>query len=306
MPPQPDADPRAARVPAAIAWMLVTTFFFVCVHATGKCLVASHPVVQVVWGRYVFHLLFAAAILGPRLLRVARTANLRLQLLRSLFMLGASGFYFAGVRTLPLAEANAIAFTTPILVALLAQPVLGERVGPRRWLGVGFGFLGALIVIRPGSGVMDLAAVFLLASALCNACYHIATRQLGARDDPLTTLFYTALVGTLGASAALPLVWQPLGAKEWLLLATIGGFACAGHFAIIKAYQAAPAPVVAPFNYTILIWTVIFGYLIFGDLPGPWTLLGAAIIVMSGLYILRRENRADAPRDQARPRPGAG
>ena len=286
--------------------MLVTTFFFVCVHATGKYLVASHPVVQVVWGRYVFHLIFAALILGPRLMRVARTANLRLQLLRSLFMLGASGFYFAGVRSLPLAEANAIAFTTPILVVLLAQPVLGERVGLRRWLGVGFGFLGALIVIRPGSGVMDLAAAFLLASALCNACYHIATRQLGARDDPLTTLFYTALVGTLGASAALPLVWQPLDAEGWFLLATIGAFACAGHFAIIKAYQAAPAPVVAPFNYAILIWTVVFGYLVFGDLPGPWTVLGAAIIVMSGLYILRRERGADAPGDQTRPRTGAG
>jgi drug/metabolite transporter (DMT)-like permease len=288
-----DPDPRVARVPAGIAWMLVTTFLFVCVHATGKYLVASHSVVQVVWGRYVFHLLFAAAILGPRLMGVARTANLRLQLLRSLFMLGASGFYFAGVRTLPLAEANAIAFTTPILVALLAQPVLGERVGLRRWLGVGFGFLGALIVIRPGSGVMDPAAAFLLASAMCNACYHIATRQLGARDDPLTTLFYTALVGSAGASAALPVVWQPLDTKGWLLLATIGAFACAGHFAIIKAYQAAPAPVIAPFNYAILIWAVVFGYLVFGDLPGPWTVLGASIIVISGLYILRRERVAE-------------
>ncbi|MDH3595952.1 MAG: DMT family transporter [Rhodospirillales bacterium] len=296
MPSRPEPDePRAPRVPAAVVWMLVTTFFFVCVHATGKYLVASHPVVQVVWGRYVFHLLFAAAILGPRLTRVARTANLRLQLLRSLFMLGASGFYFAGVRTLPLAEANAIAFTTPILVVLLAQPVLGERVGPRRWLGVAGGFLGALIVIRPGSGVMDLAAGFLLASAFCNACYHIATRQIGARDDPLTTLFYAAVVGTAGASAALPVVWQPLDAEAWLLLAVLGGVACAGHFTIIKAYQAAPASVVAPFNYAILIWTVVFGYVIFGDLPGPWTLLGAAVIVLSGLYILRRERGAKPP-----------
>jgi len=293
----PETEPRVPRVPAAVAWMLVTTFFFVCVHATGKHLVASHPVVQVVWGRYLFHLLFAAAILGPRLVLVARTANLRLQLLRSLFMLGASGFYFAGVRTLPLAEANAIAFTTPILVALLAQPVLGERVGARRWLGVAGGFLGALIVIRPGSGVMDLAAGFLLASAFCNACYHIATRQLGGRDDPVTTLFYAAVVGTAGASAALPVVWQPLETGDWLLLALLGGFACAGHFTIIKAYQAAPAPVVAPFNYAILIWTVVFGYVVFGDLPGPWTVLGALVIVASGLYILRREGavRGEVP-----------
>ena len=111
----------------------------------------------------------------------------------------------------------------------------------------------------------------------------------------MTTLFYAAVVGTAGASAALPFVWQPLDLQAWLLLAVLGGFASAGHFAIIKAYQAAPAPVVAPFNYAILIWTVIFGYLIFGDLPGPWTVLGALVIVASGLYILRRERGAKGP-----------
>ena len=298
----PKPAPRAQRVPAAVAWMLVTTFFFVCVHTTGKYLVADYPVGQVVWGRYVFHLIFAAAILGPRLARVARTANLRLQLLRSLFMLGATVFYFLGVRILPLAEANAITFTTPILVVMLSQPVLGERVGPRRWLGVGVGFLGALIIIRPGSGVMELAAAYLAVSTLCNACYHITTRQLGARDDPLTTLFYTATVGTLGASAALPLSWQPMDGMGWLLMVAIGGFACAGHFAIIKAYQAAPAPIVAPFAYAILLWAVVFGYAVFGDLPGPWTILGAAVIVGSGLYVLRRETLAGrAGRDEAPP-----
>ena len=119
-----------------------------------------------------------------------------------------------------------------------------------------------------------------------------STRQLGTRDDPLTTLFYTASVGTLGASAALPFSWQPLDGTGWLLMAAIGGFACAGHFAIIKAYQAAPAPIVAPFAYATLLWAVVFGYAVFGDLPGPWTILGGGVIVASGLYILRRETLA--------------
>ncbi|MDH3476500.1 MAG: DMT family transporter [Rhodospirillales bacterium] len=272
--------------------MLVTTFFFVCVHTTGKVLVASYPVAQVVWGRYLFHLLFAAAILGPRLRQVARTENLKLQLLRSLFMLGATAFYFAGVALLPLAEANAITSTTPIFVTLLARPVLGERVGLRRWLGVAAGFLGALIIIRPGSGVMDLAAGLLMVCALSNACYHVTTRRLGGRDAPLTTLFYTATVGAVATSAALPAVWQPMDATAWILMVAIGGFACIGHFAIIKAYEAAPAAVVAPFNYAILIWSALFGFVVFGDLPGPWTLLRAAAIVASGLYILHRERLA--------------
>jgi drug/metabolite transporter (DMT)-like permease len=290
-----DPNPRAGAVPRSIAWMLLTTFLFVCVHATGKYLVASYPVGQVVWGRYFFHLLFVVAVLGPRLGRAVRTANLPLQLLRSGFMLGATVFYFAGVRLLPLTEANAIAFTTPILVALLARPVLGERVGPRRWLGVAFGFLGALIVVRPGSGVMELAAGILIASSFCNAFYQITTRQLGARDDSLTTLFYTATVGTVAASLALLAGWAPMDMTGWLLMAAIGAFACGGHFALIKAYQGAPASVVAPFNYANLVWAVFFGFFVFGDLPDTWTVLGAVIIVASGLYILHREKASGRP-----------
>jgi drug/metabolite transporter (DMT)-like permease len=285
-------DLTAAAVPRSIAWMLLTTFLFVCVHATGKYLVASYAVGQVVWGRYFFHLLFVTAVLGPRLVRAMRTENLRLQIVRSGFMLGATVFYFSGVRWLPLAEANAIAFTTPILVALLAQPMLGERVGSRRWLGVALGLLGALIIIRPGSGVMELAAGILFASSFCNALYQITTRQLGGRDDSLTTLFYTATVGTVCASLFLPLSWAPMDRTGWLLMAALGAFACAGHFALIKAFQGAPASVVAPFNYANLIWAVFFGFLVFGDLPDAWTVLGALIIVSSGLYILRRESAA--------------
>lgn len=277
----------SAFLKSGVFWMLVTAFFFVCVHATGKYLLTRYPLTQVVWGRYIFHLLLALLILAPRLAQIIRSADLKLQLLRSAFMLGATTFYFAGVQFLPLTEANAINFLTPVLVVILAQPVLGERVGPKRWIGVAIGFIGAMIIIRPGSGLLDVAAVFMILSAFCNACYQLSTRRLGAVDDPLTTLLYTALVGSIGASLAVPFAWEPMDGEGWLLMILIGAFALIGHFALIKAYRLAPAPTIAPFGYTILIWSAVFGYMLFDQLPDLWTVLGAAIIVIGGITILR-------------------
>ena len=279
---------------SGIFWMLVTAFFFVCVHTTGKFLLTRYPLGQVVWGRYIFHLILALVILAPQLARLTRSGNLRLQLLRSLLMLGSTTFYFAGVQYLSLTEANAINFMTPVLVVILAQPLLGERVGLQRWIGVAIGFAGAMIVIRPGSGLMDLAAGILLLSALCNAGYQLSTRKLGAIDDPLTMLLYTALVGSIGASLVVPFTWEPIELEGWLLMVLIGAFALIGHFALIKAYRLATAPTIAPFSYSILIWSAAFGYLIFDQLPDVWTILGAGIIVIGGFVILR----ARAERDQ--------
>ena len=279
---------------SGIFWMLVTAFFFVCVHTTGKFLLTRYPLAQVVWGRYIFHLILALVILAPKLAQLIRSGNLRLQLLRSGFMLGSTTFYFAGVQYLSLTEANAINFMTPVLVVVLAQPILGERVGLQRWIGVAIGFAGAMIVIRPGSGLMDLAAGILMLSALCNASYQLSTRKLGAIDDPLTTLLYTALVGSIGASLVVPFTWEPMDGEGWFLMILIGAFALIGHFALIKAYRLAPAPTIAPFSYSILIWSAAFGYLIFDQLPDAWTILGAAIIVIGGIVILR----ARAERDQ--------
>lgn len=279
----------SALVQSGVFWMLVTAFFFVCVHATGKYLLTRYPLVQVVWGRYIFHLILALIILAPQLTRIIRSGNLKLQLLRSAFMLGSTTFYFAGVQFLPLTEANAINFLTPVLVVILAQPILGERAGLKRWIGVAVGFVGAMVVIRPGSGLMDVAASILILSALCNACYQLSTRRLGAIDDPLTTLLYTALVGSIGASIAVPFAWEPMSADGWLLMALIGAFALIGHFALIKAYRLAPAPTIAPFGYSILIWSVLFGFVIFDQLPDLWTVIGTAIIVGGGIIILRAQ-----------------
>ena len=284
--PAPTEDDN---VRAGIGWMLLTTLFFVSLDTCAKFLVARYPVVEVVWARFVFHMLFVVMVLAPRLRWHMGTRRPGLQLTRSLLLLVTTLLFFSGVGLLPLADASAIMFTSPILITVLAIPLLGEHVGPRRWAAVGVGFLGALIVVRPGTGIMGLGAGLLLAAACSNALYQLATRKLRAADGPLTTLLYTAVVGTVLLSVAVPTVWVTPEPAHWLLFALLGILGGAGHFTLIKAFQRAPAAVVAPFSYTSLVWATGFGFLVFGDLPDIWTVVGAAIIAGGGLYILHRE-----------------
>jgi drug/metabolite transporter (DMT)-like permease len=276
-------------VRAGIGWMLVTTFFFISLDAVGKYLVAHYPVLEVVWARFVFHMGFVVVVLSTRLKIHAFTRRPLLQLTRSLLLTTTTLLFFFGVKLLPLADASAIMFISPILVTVLAIPLLGERVGPRRWAAVIVGFVGALIVVRPGTGVMDDGAWLLLMAACGNALYQIITRKLRVADGPLTTLLYTALVGSVLLTAMVPAVWVTPQPAHWPLFALLGLFGGAGHFTLIKAFQRAPAAVVAPLSYTSLLWAVGFGFVLFGDLPDRWTVLGAVIIASGGLYILHRE-----------------
>ncbi len=282
------------NVKAGVAWMLLTTLFFLSLDAVAKHLVSSYPVIQVVWARFIFHLLLAAMILGPRFGFFARSANPLLQIVRSILLLATTLLFFFGVRLLPRADASAIMFTSPILLSILAIPVLGEKVGPYRWAAIFVAFLGALVVVRPGTGVMGVGALFLLGCSFCNAFYQLITRKLRGTDEARTTLLYTALAGTVGASLAVPLVWTPIAAGDWPLFAALGVFGCLGHFTLIKAFQSAPATVVAPFSYASIIWAILYGFLFFGDLPDFWTLVGASIIAAGGLYILHREQKRKA------------
>lgn len=276
-------------VRAGVLWMLLTTLFFVSLDATAKYLVAHYPVVEVVWARFVFHMGFVVVVLARRLRIHAFTRRPGLQLARSLLLLTTTLLFFFGVKLLPLADASAIMFLSPILITVLAIPLLREQVGPRRWAAVIVGFIGALIVVRPGSDVMGAGAWLLLAAACCNALYQLITRKLRVADGPLTTLLYTALVGAVLLTLAVPAVWVAPQPAHWPLFALLGVFGGAGHFTLIKSFQRAPAATVAPLSYTSLVWAVGFGYLLFGDLPDRWTVLGAAVIAGGGLYILHRE-----------------
>ncbi len=272
-----------------ICWMLLTMLLFVSMDTTAKYLIRDYSVVQVSWARYLVHALLIAALLGRRLPSAIRTNRLPLQLLRSSLLLAITLVYFVALSFIPLADATAIMASSPLILIALSVPLLGERVGIHRWFSVGAGFCGALIIIRPGLGVMQLAALLPLLSAFFYALYQIITRKLSSTEAPLTTLFYTASVGTVVTTLAVPFFWTTPDVQGWLLMGLIGILGSTGHFAMIKAFEYAPATTIAPFGYTSLLWATAYGYAIFGEFPDTFTLAGAAIIAASGLYVLHRE-----------------
>lgn len=278
---------------AGILWMLATMFCFIALDAIMKHLLDSLSLVQVTWGRFFFATIVTAAACGPRLSSLAVSKAPKLQLLRSVILMSTTGLFNAGIRTTPLATATTIMFLSPILVTLLSIPILGEKVGLRRWIGIIFGFTGATIVVRPweaGFGGLGVGVLFLLTAALCNANYQLITRRV-RHDDPMTSLLYTAAAGAIVTTAIVPWFWSWPSVFGWLLLLASGVLGGVGHLCIIRAMRAAPASVVAPFSYSSLIWATIFGFVIWGDWPNLWTWAGAAIIIGSGLFIFYSERQ---------------
>jgi drug/metabolite transporter (DMT)-like permease len=269
--------------------MVAATFFFVALDTTGKHLASTYPVEQVVWARFAFHLLFVALWLGTGLPHAMRSRRPGLQALRSVLMLCANGAAFLALRSLPLVDVSVLIFTSPLIVTALSGPLLGERVGARRWAAVAIGLVGALIVIRPGPALLQGVALVPLVAAFSFSLYQIATRRLSRHDSAMTMLLYTPVAGVALTSAILPVHWQTPDLWGWALMAFAGLVGLAGQLCLIRAIQAAPLPVIAPFNYLALIWSTLAGVLIFGDLPDAATMLGAAIIVASGLYVVHRE-----------------
>lgn len=288
--PSPASPPAAdGHTGQGVLWMIVAMACFVSMDSIAKELVKTHSVVQVVWGRYFFQVAVLAVILFPRLRRLLVTPNLGLQLVRSLLLLVTTGLYFTGLKYVPIAEASAIMMLAPLVVTALSVPLLKERVGPRRWAGVVIGFAGAMIIIRPGGEAMQLAALLPLIAAATHGVYQVSTRFLSHSESVLTTLCYSALLGALIMSTAVPFYWTPLPPLGWGMLLCAGMFGTLGHFALIKAFTLAPAATVAPFTYSNLIWAAASGVLFFGEWPDVWTFVGAAVIAGSGIYIYHRE-----------------
>ena len=223
------------------------------------------------------------------------------QVLRSLFLFGATCTNFAALQYLQLAETSSIAFSAPLMVAVLAIPLLGERVGPRRWAAIFIGFFGVLIVIRPGFGLVHWAAGLSLLSALCVSLYQITTRKLAGVDRAVTTQFYSALIGAVAITPLVPFFWETPDLAGIILMVCLGALGGFGHWMLILAHRLAPAPILAPFSYIQLVPMVLLGYLVFDDLPDFWTVFGAAVVLSSGLYLLYRERRVKAARPVASP-----
>ncbi len=283
----PDSRPMLG-----IVLMLVSGFMFVTMDMLAKYGAEDLPVPIIVWGRYVFHLAIMVALFpGTRFRRMWKTKRpIALSLRGGLLAACTLGFFLA-IATVPLAEANAITFASPLFMVALSIPLLGEKVGWRRWAAVVIGFLGIMMIVRPGFQQMHWAYLLLLAVALMFALYAIMTRQLSRDEDPMVMLFYTGLVGALGASLAAPFYWQTPSLQQWLLLLAIGAIGGASHLIIIYAFKRASASMLAPFQYPMIIWSVLYGYYIFDDVPDAWTIAGATIIISSGLYVWLRELR---------------
>jgi drug/metabolite transporter (DMT)-like permease len=288
--PTPPPDARRARL-TGIALMCGAVGCFSFLDADAKYLGRHMDVLEVVWARYTFAFIFALAwsnpIRRPGMLSSARPV---LQIARSALLLGSTWLNFFAIKYLQLDQALTIIFATPFLVAALAGPVLGEWVGPRRWAAIGVGFLGVLVVTRPGFSAIHPAALLTACGTLCYALYSLATRILARTDSNETTLFYSNLVGVVVMTPIVGFVWTtPDSVLIALLMLVAGALASLGHFLLIAAHRLAPASLLSPFIYSQLAWTVALGFFVFGDVPNRWTMAGAGIVIASGLYLLHRE-----------------
>lgn len=277
----------------ALPHILLAGLFFSTLDATAKYLVREHALFVVVWARYAGQMVITTPIAWHRGGHgFWRTKHLRMQLARSLCLVVATLSFFGALRFLPLAEGSAISFLAPMFAIVLSGPVLGEKPTRARWLSAIGGFAGILILVRPGSAVFHPATALLVLAAISNAMYQLLTRKL-PNDSAHTTLFYSAMVGTIGLSLALP--WAPMSetfsVRDVGFLMLLGLFAGLGHGLLISAYLRAPASLIAPFTYVQMLWATAWGYIVFDQLPDGYSALGMAIIVASGVALVLHERR---------------
>lgn len=278
-----------------IFMIMTAVAMFTVMDAMAKYLSRYYPVPGIVWARYAFHLLFVLVILGPRMkLGLVRTKRPGLQIVRGMLLAASSMLFFSALKFMPMAEASSISFVAPMLVTLLGVILLKEKVEPARWVAVAAGFIGVLIIIRPGSGIFAWVAVLPLATAATFAGYQILTRKLAGVDSPYTSLFYSGLIGTVMLAVVLPFQWTtPATIVHALMLPTIGFIGGMSHLILIRAYDQAAVSTLAPFSYTQLIWVILIGYLVFGDFPDRWSLTGIGVIMASGIYMARHQHLSE-------------
>jgi drug/metabolite transporter (DMT)-like permease len=275
---------RQGHLLRGVGLMMLAVFMFSSMDTLAKHVLRSYPIPPLIWARYFIQSAFMVAVFGPRMgLGLVRTRHPVLQVVRGLLLVSSTVFFYLSLIYLPLAEAAAISFVGPVLVTALSGPLLKERVGPRQWLAVFLGFTGVLIIIRPGGAVFSPTVALPLLTAVFFSLYQIATRKVAGRDDPMTTLFFTALVGAVATTVPLPFTWQTPTPVQWLFIAAIGTLGGLGHFLLIRAVEHASPMALAPFVYVQLVWSTVLAWLVFGDFPDGGTLSGMGVIVMAGL-----------------------
>jgi len=275
----------------AITFNLLAWVMLPIMDGFAKHLSSDLPVLQITWARYFFTVAFTLPIMFFFFRKnLVWTDKPKLQLIRGLILLTANVCFFYSISIISLAKALTLAFIAPLIVTAFSPIFLGEKVGFRRWSAVIIGFIGSMVVIRPGFVEINLASLAALGTGVMYGFYLIITRKLSSSDNPLLTLLLTGVVGAIIISFVMPFVWIKPTLNQWSMMAAIGIFACVGHLFIILSLKYADASKLAPFSYFEIVTNIIIGYYFFSDFPDKWTFLGLFIIILSGIYISRREN----------------
>ena len=256
----------------------------------AKYLSSTIPVLQITWSRYFFTVIIVLPVMLVFFRKNFKwTEQPKLQLIRGLLLFCANILFFYSISVISLAKALTLAFIAPLIVTILSPILLGEKVGFRRWAAVIAGFIGSLIVLRPGFVEINLASLAAIGTGFLYGVYLIVTRKLHNSDHPLLTLLLTGVVGAIIGSIIMPSVWVKPTATEWYMMFAIGFFASIGHLLLILSLRYADASKLAPFGYFEIITNIIIGYYFFNHFPDNWTFLGLFVIISSGIYIFRRQ-----------------
>ncbi|MEO1080165.1 MAG: DMT family transporter [Pseudomonadota bacterium] len=284
----------SARNPSrGIALSIIAMLCLAGVDATGKHLVQTYPIVEIMAIRFAifFSIVMATNVFSGRIPRFHSSVAFT-QITRSLVLAAEVAVFIFSFSLMPLADVHAIAAIAPLIALVMAGVYLGETIGRRSWASVAIGLLGALLIIRPGMGVMSWYALAPICGAILWAWYQILSRQVAAFDSAETTVLYTALIGLAVFGLLAPFDWVTPNSADWGLLALNGALGALGHYLLIRALVYAPASVLQPFGYTLLIWAILIGCLVFGDWPDAMTLIGAAVVVGAGIYASRPVQQA--------------
>lgn len=284
----------AGRAALAIGLVLAVMLAFAIMDGLTKMLSQKLPIPQIIWVRNIAFTVLALSLLraqypGRSLLSLARSGRPALQFGRALLLVLECGVFMVAFRMMPLADVHAVAAASPLLVVALSVVMLGERVGPRRWIAVLVGFAGVLLIVRPGFDRIEPAVLIVLLGTAMWALYQILVRICARVDRSETTSLWTAVVGLGAASLVGPAVWVWPDAEDWLLLCTIAVLGGIAHIGFIKALSLTQPSLLQPYSYTLFVWAVAVGYVLFGHVPDAWTLCGAGVIIASGIYVWYRE-----------------
>ena len=294
------------EVMLGIILAILAGFLFVSSDTVVKLTRQDLPVAMVVWGRFTAHFLLMLFLFpGRKINKLFKVNNFKLVIFRGILLLLCTCLFFTAIGYIGLAEANSIMFISPFFVVALSIPLLKEKVGIRRWSAVIIGFIGIVIILRPGFQEIHWAYFLIIGVAFFFALFTILTRTLSFTETAISMWFYTALVGMVGSSAIVWYYWQTPTLSQSLMLLFIGAIGGGSHYIVIKAYQRASASMLAPFQYFQIIWATIYGLLVFDVTPDGWTCLGTAIIIASGLYVWSREQQLGKTRRSTSWRGGA-